>query len=165
MINHQSSTIIQYGSLGFRGPEPWYPGARSPGIPGPGALGFRGPEPWDPGAWNPDPGARNPGIPGPKPWDPGAQSPGIPGPRALGSRGPAIPFYTFSSRNRSGIGFLSSRIAENDRLGLGTSKIEVLAKNSKKNQGKLPGKVTFPRPPTPPKVTKVTGPNLKTLSL
>ena len=58
--------------------------------------------------------------------------PGIPGPGALGSRGPGIPFYKFSSRNRSGIGFLSSRIPGNDRLGLGSSKIEVLAKNSKK---------------------------------
>ena len=45
-------------------------------------------------------------------------------------------FYTFSSRNRSGIGFMSSRIAGNDRLGLGSSKIEVLAKKSKKNKGK-----------------------------
>ena len=109
----------------MRGLGPWDPGAWSPGSPGPGALGSRGPEP----------------------WDPGARSLGIPGPGALGSRGPAIPFYTFSSRNRSGIGFLSSRIAENDRLGLGTSKIEVLAKNSKKNKGKWPGKVTSPRPP------------------
>ena len=32
---------------------------------------------------------------------------------------------------------MSSRIAGNYRLGLGSSKIEVLAKNSKKNQGKL----------------------------
>ena len=30
---------------------------------------------------------------------------------------------------------MSSRIAGNDRLGLGSSKIEVLAKNSKKNHG------------------------------
>ena len=45
-------------------------------------------------------------------------------------------FYTFSSRNRSGIGFMSSRIAGNDRLDLGNSKIEVLAKKSKKNKGK-----------------------------
>ena len=142
-INHQSSLITQQssvinhhtiwvpgilgpGALGSRGPEPC-------GIPGPGApgaLGSQGPEPRDPGA-----GAL--GSPGPEPWDPGAWSPGIPGPGALGSRGPAIPFYTFSSRNRSGIGFLSSRIAENDRLGLGSSKIEVLAKNSKKNKGKM----------------------------
>ena len=93
-----------------------------PGIPGPGALGSRGPEP----------------------WDPGAQSLGILGPGALGSQGPAIPFYTFSSRNRSGIGFLNSRIAENDRLGLGTSKIEVLAKKSKKNRGKLMIFLVFP---------------------
>ena len=40
-------------------------------------------------------------------------------------------FYTFSSRNGLGIGFLSSRIAGNDRLGLGNSKIEVLAKNGR----------------------------------
>ena len=43
---------------------------------------------------------------------------------------------TFSSRNRSGIGFMSSRIAGNDRLGLGSSKIKVWAKKSKKNYGK-----------------------------
>ena len=53
MINHQSSIIIQYGSLGSRGPEPWDPRARSPGIPGPGALGSRGLEPWDPGGLSP----------------------------------------------------------------------------------------------------------------
>ena len=68
MINHQSSIIIQYGSLGSRGPEPWDPGAWSPGIPGPGALGSWGPEPWDPGArvltaQGTDP-CQIPGIPG-----------------------------------------------------------------------------------------------------
>ena len=41
------------GALGSRGPEPWDPGARVPGILGPGALGSRGPEPWDPGAQSP----------------------------------------------------------------------------------------------------------------
>ena len=82
VINHQSSMINDQSSvfnhhtiwvpgilgpraLGSQGPEPWDPGARSPGIPGPGALGS-----WSPG----DPGARSPGIPGP-----GAQNPGIPG--------------------------------------------------------------------------------------
>ena len=45
--------------------------------------------------------------------------------------------HTLSSRNRSGIGFMSSRIAGNDRLGLGSSKIEVLAKNSKENRENL----------------------------
>ena len=44
--------------------------------------------------------------------------------------------YTFSSRNRSGIGFMSSRLAGNDSLGLGSSKIEAWAKNTKKNIGK-----------------------------
>ena len=115
-------------ALGSQGPEPWDPGARSPGIPGPGALGSRGPESGIPG-----PGAMG----GLEPWDPGAWSPGIPGPGALGSWGPGIPFYKFSSRNRSGICFLSSRIAGNDRLSLGNSKIEVLAKNSKERHEKF----------------------------
>ena len=39
---------------------------------------------------------------------------------------------------------MSSRIAGNDRLGLGSSKIEVLAKNSKKKQGKLMIFLDFP---------------------
>ena len=112
-------------------------GSGSLGSLGPGALGSRGPEPWDPGAR--------------EPWDPGARSPGIPGPRALGSRGPEPwdpgalgSLLEVLSRNRSGIGFLSSRIAGNDRLGFGSSKIEVLAKNSKKNQGKSMIFLVFP---------------------
>ena len=52
-----------------------------------------------------------------------------------------IGFLQFSSRNGLGIGFMSSRIAGNDRLGLGSSKIEVLAKNSKKSRGNQGGKV------------------------
>ena len=129
VINHQSSMINDQSSV-INHHTIWVPG-----ILGPGALGSRGPEPWDPGAW----------------------SPGIPGPGALGSRGPAIPFYTFSSRNRSGIGFLSSRIAGNDRLGLGNSKIEVLAKNSKKSRGNQGGKSRGNRggpPPGPSTLTR-----------
>ena len=50
----------------------------------------------------------------------------------------------FSWRNRLGIGFMSSRIAGNDRLDHGSSKIKVLAKNSKKNQGKSMIFLVFP---------------------
>ena len=39
---------------------------------------------------------------------------------------------------------MSSRIAGNDRLGLGSSKIEVLAKNSKKNDGTFMIFLVFP---------------------
>ena len=49
-------------------------------------------------------------------------------------------FVTESVGNR-----FHERIAGNDRLGLGSSKIEVLAKNPKKNQGKSTIFVGFPR--------------------
>ncbi len=41
---------------------------------------------------------------------------------------------------------MSSRIVGNDRLGLGSSKIEVLANNSKKNKGKTGFPLALPVP-------------------
>ena len=49
-------------------------------------------------------------------------------------------FVTKSVGNR----FHELSLGRNDRLGLGTSKIEVLAKNSKKNQGKSMIFLVFP---------------------